>query len=67
MGANPPDPAVVCAVELMPSQKRVVLTAMALRDPAHRAEYLRGASRFNYIRTFPYWTLKRIADGASIH
>jgi hypothetical protein len=62
---TPPDPDQVCEVEILPNSKRILLTAMGLRDPAHRDQYFRAASRFNYLRTFPYWTLKRVTDKAS--
>lgn len=52
----------VCAVLLVPEQKRLVLLSMGLRDPAHRAQYFKAAAPFNFDRAFPYWTLKKILD-----
>jgi tetratricopeptide (TPR) repeat protein len=58
-----PDPENVCQVALMPDQKRLVLTALGLRDPAHRERYFKAAVNLNYDRAFPYLTVKRVLDG----
>ena len=60
---TPPDPEAVCAINLLPAQKRVLLTAMGLRDPAHRDRYFKAASTFNFDRASPYLTLKSLLAG----
>jgi tetratricopeptide (TPR) repeat protein len=62
---TPPDPESVCAVNLLPSQKRVLLTAMGLRDPAHRDRYFKAAGTFNFDRSSPYLTLKSLLVGTT--
>jgi tetratricopeptide (TPR) repeat protein len=56
----------VCSVLLLPQQKRLVLLAMGLRDSAHRAQYFKAAAPFNFDRTFPYWTIKKILDTEAV-
>ena len=36
------------------------LTALALRDPAHREAYAGLARKLNFHRRFPYWTIRQI-------
>jgi len=58
-----PYPNLVADAELVPSQKRLVLMAMGLRDESKRDLYFGQAAALNYDRAFPYWTLKRVLDG----
>lgn len=57
-----PDPAAVSDLALMPDEKRLVLAALALRDPEHRQALVQQAAVLNYDRAFPYWTVKQILD-----
>jgi hypothetical protein len=58
-----PSPDDVCEVALMPDQKRLLLTALGLKDGAHRDRYFKAAAELNYDRAFPYLTVKRVLDG----
>lgn len=65
-GSTLPDPDDVCALVMLPDQKRLVLAAMGLRDAAHRDRYFRAAAALNYDHAFPYWTLKKVLDGPTL-
>jgi len=60
--SNLPDPDEVCDVALMPDQKKLVLTALGLRDSEHRDRYFKAAAELNYDRAFPYLTVKRVLE-----
>jgi hypothetical protein len=59
---TPPDPEQFCAVIALPDEKRLLLAAMGLRDPAHAARYFKEAARFNYDTNFPYWTVRQVIE-----
>ena len=60
--AAPPDATPAIDLVLQPEWKRIFLTAMGLKDPAHRDEYLHAAAKFNFNRDAVYWALKRAAE-----
>lgn len=52
--APTPDPAAICGVHVSLEEKRVLLTALGLRDPAHRETYFALARKLNFEPTFPH-------------
>ncbi|MES1168036.1 MAG: hypothetical protein ABUL61_02585, partial [Oleiharenicola lentus] len=60
LAAPAPDARSVCAVRLRLEEKRVLLAALGVRDPANRAAYFALARKLNTGPGFPYYFLQPI-------
>ena len=58
--AGTPDPKAICAVRLGVDDKRVLLTALGVHDPAGQAVYFDAARKLNFSPEFPYHFLRPI-------
>ncbi len=54
------DPKNICAVRLPLEEKRILLTALGVHDPANRATYFDLARKLNIGPSFPYYFLQPI-------
>lgn len=59
-GEEPLDLDAALDLGLLPAQKRIVLTALGVRYPQHRAALFALARKLNYDRRFPYLMLREI-------
>lgn len=62
-----PEPAALNAVVLAVDQKRIVLAALAWRDPARQAQYAALARRMNFDPAFPRLLIERAVAAAEAH